>query len=853
MKEIINACINGNFDKKYIIPFFWQHGENHKALEEEIDAIKNSSINSFCVESRVHNDFCKKKWWEDFGFILKEAEKRNMKVWLLDDKNFPTGYANNYIEKHPELKKISLRVEYRDFFGPLKDCTAIVPKLDEGEAFVSVAAFERKSGNDILSGNPINLTDKIQNKMIYFDIPDGVWRLYYVIKTRKSVPGRENYIDMLNTKSCEAMIKAIYQPHYEHFKEYFGNTFAGFFSDEPGFANDSDSYDSKLGKPNMLIPWNDNLPKIMSENSEMSETDITLYLASLWHDTDKTSEIRQLYMDSVSKELSKNFSCRIGDWCREHNVMYIGHIIEDMNTHMRIGYGCGHYFRALDGQDMAGIDVVLHQIIPGMNELNHTAAVFDNITDTVFYNYALAKLASSHAHLQQLKQNRAMCEIFGAYGWAEGLPMQKRLIDHMLVRGINYFVPHAFNPKYPDDDCPPHFYAGGNNTQYKLFSSLMNYTQKACYLLSTGEITAKVAVLYNAEAEWSNGKFSFFQDTAKLLMQNQIDFDIVYEDVLYNANISDNQLKINNRKYDIIIVSYSEILPYKLLKTLDYLSDRGIKVIFTDCITKKSSENIKTDDLLKKCEVVGSENLISYLKKNGFYDIYTDGEKNLRYIHNKFKSGDVYMLVNEDSFNTADTYVDFNSTECVFYDLWNNELSMPEIKDSKVHVRLMPGESVFLICSSCSYSDNLPLYRYDYSAVAATLKYNVYIKKAERKKFKFYCTTNKLFNITGKDFLPEFFGTIKYETEFEIENEDSLYGISFGKVGETASVWLNGKYLGSKIGIPYIFEFKDALKQGKNKLKIEIINNPAYKERDFFSTYIQLAPSGIIGPVEFIL
>ena len=40
-----------------------------------------------------------------------------------------------------------------------------------------------------------------------------------------------------------------------------------------------------------------------------------------------------------------------------------------------------------------------------------------------------------------------MCEAFGAYGWNEGLKMMKWIADHLLVRGINYLVPHAFDPK----------------------------------------------------------------------------------------------------------------------------------------------------------------------------------------------------------------------------------------------------------------------------------------------------------------------------------------------------------------------------------------------------------------------
>ena len=49
--------------------------------------------------------------------------------------------------------------------------------------------------------------------------------------------------------------------------------------------------------------------------------------------------------------------------------------IEDMNAHMRLGYGAGHYFRALEGQDMAGMDIVLGQVNPEIRSVRCAAPV----------------------------------------------------------------------------------------------------------------------------------------------------------------------------------------------------------------------------------------------------------------------------------------------------------------------------------------------------------------------------------------------------------------------------------------------------------------------------------------------
>ena len=82
----------------------------------------------------------------------------------------------------------------------------------------------------------------------------------------------------------------------------------------------------------------------------------------------------------------------------------------------------------------------------------------------------MGRLASSAAAIDRRKKDRSMCEIFGNYGWKEGVRLEAYLADHFMVRGVNHFVPHAFSAKdFPDQDCPPHFYAHGHNPQYRHF------------------------------------------------------------------------------------------------------------------------------------------------------------------------------------------------------------------------------------------------------------------------------------------------------------------------------------------------------------------------------------------------
>ena len=101
---------------------------------------------------------------------------------------------------------------------------------------------------------------------------------------------------------------------------------------------------------------------------------------------------------------------------------------------------------------MAGVDIVINQLVPGMDRGLHSYG--RGVWDLEFYNYVLPKLGSSAAHLDPKKQGRCMAEVFGAFGWHEGLREMKWIADYFLVRGVNWFVPHAFSmAAFPDWDC----------------------------------------------------------------------------------------------------------------------------------------------------------------------------------------------------------------------------------------------------------------------------------------------------------------------------------------------------------------------------------------------------------------
>ena len=854
MDKRLSECLE-NRHGDYILPFLWLHGEPKERVYEEILAIKNSGINQFCAESRPYEDFCLDKWWDDFGFILKTAKELDMKVWLLDDKKFPTGYANGYLElpQNAHLRKKLIRETQIEAIGPMKGAKLYVGgKMRKEEKILQVVAYRHSDDKEALDYQAaIDLTDRLNDKMVYWDVPNGVWRVCIIIETAPYEYENDRlfyYIDMLNPDSCHAMIDAIYEPHYKHFKEYFGNTFLGFFSDEPGFLNVCYTYFNRLGDMFSPFPWREDLPSLIAKSAGIDEKAVNLYLPALWESLGKiTPLIRAHYMDVITKLYSENFSYMLGNWCRDHGVMYIGHVIEDMGAHMRLGYGSGHFFRALDGQDMAGIDIVLMQDIPGLSGCVHRSPLADGgIADPTFFRYTLPKLASSHSHIQPLKKGRAMCEIFGAFGWAEGLPFMKGLSDIMLSSGINHFVPHAFSPKDEDTDCPPHFYNGGRNVQYPLFKNLMGYMGRVSHLLSGGTHKADVAVFYNAEGEWTGGKNQLFFEICKALTKSLIDFDILPFDVLKNADVKNGKLKINNESYGALIISESEILPFDRLECFKELASKGLPVIFTESLPRCSSEGQDISSLLPCFEVCKTDCLSALLRSQNLCHISGECASALRFYHVTRDNKDIYLFSNEDVYNDINAKLTLeNKGECLIYEPWDNRCYRYDARDN-FHLHLEKGNMIFAIFGEEIPKDT-PYFTREAERVSLPLCFDISIKEEGWTEYKTIATNSECFDISAPDRLPYFSGDICYKASFN--KIDGFTVIDLGQVGEVCEAWLNGKYLGARINAPYKFSMADALINGENKLEVIVKSNLAHKRRDDLSSFIQIPPTGILGDI----
>ncbi len=892
---------NGN----YMLPFFWQHGEDEATLREYMEVINNDNIGAVCIESRPHPDFAGPKWWHDMDVILDEARKRNMKVWILDDSHFPSGFANGALRNEPDdlrRQSITFRREIvncgKTFVcegkelleaGPMEPDERDVPfyvkagmeqadkiRFSDDRLLGVFAVRKDKNAACMPFADPDtvkDLTGMINGGRLEWTAPEGEWCVYLMHLTRNRGAQRE-HINMMDRRSVKVFIDTVYEAHWEHYKDDFGKTIAGFFSDEPDIGN-GPLYDADL-KPGCRdaadFPWSIEVEQRLKDRLGVKYPG---YLALLWEngaDTEEKTQLRYLYMDCVSSLVKECFSDQIGNWCRGHGVQYIGHSIEDNDITSRTGSALGHYFRGLAGQDMAGIDVIGGQLYPQAEDTAMSLGVWGP-RKGAFFHYELAALAASAAAVEPLKKGDAMCEVFGAYGWGEGVYLEKYLLDHLLVRGINHFVPHAFSPKeFPDFDCPPHFYAHGHNPQYRHFGELMRYGNRIGELISGGRHYAPVAIAYDGESDWM-GERESISLTAKAMSEHQLNYDFIPDDVfadrkLYGTGISEKKFEVNHNCYSILLIPSRQYISSTLAEAAVELTANKVPVLFIDTFPEAVGD--RKDDALyakmKDIPVVYKTEALKLAKEAGAWDVSVSpavsGIRFYRYLHDD--GTHIWMFANEgkDPYmgNINTRMHGSNGTEMYLYDAWENKrYKAAENADGTYPLALSPRKSILFILDPSENTEDIAGFE-EYVPDIDEVMHNGIELMPESGWKRSICTNLEypgfhdekevLLPDSLAEEMPAFSGLVRYSAKYSVA-EAGRYSLIITDASEGVEVFIDGESCGIQIVPPFVYH--PELSEGKHEIAVEVATT-LERERaavpdNFGHTYEPDCLSGLTGNV----
>lgn len=517
----------------------WEGPMDIKTIRHDLDSIKTKGFRSVIFEAgyRLPYEYLSDGWFKAIRTAVREAKKRDLKVWIIDEGKYPSGFAGGKFSKErPDLRMKALVVMDR---REVKAGESLAG-APAGDKVISAVAVSK-------SGLP-NRCVPVKDGKFSFEAEGGDWEILLVgpdFRTGQTravnnpTGGKDTTNSICDYLSPEAVGQFIDWTH-EQYKKYigkeFGKTVLGFRGDEPDFA---------------YTPWT---PDMVEQFISRKGYDPTPYLASLLATNLSVREKRFKadYWDVWSELFAVNFFKRQADWCAENGLAHITHLNNDHNMPVCVRAG-GSLFRDLSNVQIPGVDAIWNQIWP------------ETVND-------FPKFASSVSHAYG--KPRAFSESFAAYYTSPSIPQAKYVVDYQIVRGINFFE-FMF------------WMAGSAKDNWMTdpgMKGLNDYTNRATYLMAQGVPDARIAVYYPTSTLWlgDNAVNPDLVSISQILLQHQKDFDWVDDDAFTEALsvTGDGFRNLSGQTYSTLIIPSCDVISTSAWDKMMEFAAAGGKILF---------------------------------------------------------------------------------------------------------------------------------------------------------------------------------------------------------------------------------------------------------------------------------
>lgn len=593
------------------------------------------------------------------------------------------------------------------------------------------------------------------------------------------------YPDLMDPRSTEEFIKLTHQRYNDYFGG-LGNHFPLVFTDEPEIRTH--------GAPD-TIPWSEGFEE---KFMDAFGYDIMECLPMLFDDypcDEKAKKVRGDYHDLVSRLFVDGYFIPIRDFCRKHGALATGHVSGEDVAIGNARWGYHHILRCLRAMDVPGVDMIWRQVFPGP-EMPGIQMYAPLCANSFFPRYA-----SSAAH--QIGARLSMTESYAIYGSGLSHDHMRWLYNFQVVRGLNLLNPMNTCTNYGGAHmaggtlrfCPD--IPGSSD-----LSGFNLWAARASYVMSAGKPIADSALYMPLYDIWPGDQAArnvaeAFEKLGASLERRGCDIDVIDDDAVLAAEITDGALVIGDATYRVFYMQPGVTMPDEVKAKLDAFVKEGGKVV--ECVEGFSVEPIILSD------------------------------ENLRAARRQIPEGIIYYLTNE-SFEAESGQVTFPRESA--QRAWEIDLITGEKRAVSVapyRYELVSGEERVLLFSeteieeepslSPKYENSVQLNEFEIKKINAF----VITKDGPQKE----CVEEDYQKITLGDWreqMGEFFsGDCIYRTVFSADERMRKGAVlDLGKVGYSCEVFLNGTSLGVGIFSPFRFVLSD-LKE-ENELCIRVSN-----------------------------
>ena len=545
-----------------ILPFWFLNGElDPQEMLYQLREFREKGMPGIILHGRfgLEIPYISPTYLERIKFAVEEAEKLGLKTWIYDEMNWPSGTADKRVlEARPDLAQRYIECINFTVRGPwFTYLTGADSRYLDFERSTPVAAFA-VSGE----GQVIDLTPNLSfGDVIPWEAPPGNWRLIYIVEKIA-----DYYIDALNPESTAEFLRLGYEPYHQVVGDHMPAQMPGFYTDEPAM------HYYLTGSDNPIVPWTKDMFRRFQQRNGYN---LRPHLPDLFFDISLDSaRVRYDFYTTLTEFYSQAFYQQIHEWCRQHNVLFTGHLLyeEWLRRLIRVE---GNPFKHYPHMDVIGVDH-LYPIIGNRDRPDEHVAM---------------KVGSSGAH--QLGSPRLLCESFGGIFMDATMQRMKWIADWEYVLGVNLLNPHGFHYTLEGPrkrDWPPsQFY---QYPWWQYYGEFSNYISRLSHLLSGGKHIARVGVLWpmnamfatytpqahNALGDRIENDFNVLTD---LLLRLHYDFDYLDEDILADAELRDNTIRIRDEAYELVVLPPMTHLKFSTLAALEQFVAQGGRVLGT--------------------------------------------------------------------------------------------------------------------------------------------------------------------------------------------------------------------------------------------------------------------------------
>ncbi|WP_221408988.1 glycosyl hydrolase [Ohtaekwangia koreensis] len=741
--------------------------------------------------------------------------------------------------REPALRVDQKKIDIKDLVQPIaanKNLQALA--LDQ-------VKFERLLPLQVLmayseKGDIVDLTTKVdRDGILHWVAPAGNWKLYAVFEgwhgkmVERAGPGGEgNVIDHFSSIALQ---------NYLH---RFDSAFKGKdIKSLRSFFNDSYEVDDARGAA-------DYTPLLFEEFKKRRGYDLKDHLPALFgkDDDEKNKRILCDYRETISELVLNNFTLRWKEWAHRNNALIRNQAHGSPSNILDL-------YAAVDIPEIEGIEPLRIKM----------ASSAGNVTGKKLVSSESATWLNEH--------------------FESNLSDIKVAVDRFLLNGVNHIVYHGTCYSPQNEPWPGWlFYAAVHmnprNTLWDDSHVLNTYIARCQSRLQNSTADNDILVYFPIYDRFStpgkemiehfDGVGKQFENTpfrasAEYMHEKGYAFDFISDKQIENSVVEKQMIRTEgNGVYKTILIAQCEYIPLKTMEKIIALAKAGATVIAykglpssTAGFAQHDENEKKFHQLIDEWKVTESSQGVREMKV-GEGRVVIGGDLNqllmftkvrresivdqgLHYIRKKGTDNNIEYFISNNTDTAYQGWVLIQTPleDVVVLDPMSGEIGKGKLKrengESKVYIQLAPRQSIFLKL----YDQAINILPFNFWKAAGnsipltgTWKVN-FTKGGPALPVAVKTDTLKSWTLFSGNDYQAFSGTATYTLEFEKPNvQATQWQLDLGSVKETASVTLNGKYIGTLIGPVYSVVIDPAILQDKNILEVKVSNLMANRIAD---------------------